>query len=584
MRETLGQPSALEALTAAVAEQWPEAEVLDRDWLNKRLPLRGPLVAGWRLKDVLSAEPNDLILAVNQDFPWSLPVFALPEATNAIGYPHIERDGYLCLTPASSAFELPVGVRHCQQLLEEARTVLRDGQSGANERDFYDEAQSYWSLINRARGEIWLTEATPTAQSLWVSGCVEEHLVVAPDKQALLGWAKSSGRRLTGTVEPCVMVKLDKPLHPRDYPLTMKDLGEFLVAAGAGEQLNLALARWHARRELPVVITFEHGGKTVSLGAVFMAPRQVKLPGARHAGVPGFRHGHKGRGSGRLRALSLVPTRFPHLRVTTVFRSFLHSRTAGESASPLADKHVVIAGCGALGGQLAVQLAQAGVGTLTLLDNDVLTWQNVGRHVLDASYVGQSKALALADAIRKRFPDARVESIGKTWQAYAAERGAAIDSADLMIAATGDPAGNLQLDTYVAAGEAPATVFGWIEPFGVAAHAVFSHAESKALQQLSDAFGRLIHPVADLESAPPLPREPACGAFFQPYSSLSALPSVFLIGEMALEALQGRLSAPVHRVWVGNADEFSKNGLSFTPDWGSRLSSLGFNRRYDFVV
>lgn len=584
MRKTEREAIALEALETDVHRRWPQAERLDVAWLNKRLPLRGPLIAGWRLKDVLAEEPKDVLLAVDREFPWSLPIFSLPEAVNGISYPHVELDGYLCLSSASNAFELPVGVQHCIQLLDEARSVLEQGKTGSNEEDFYEEAQSYWTLVNPARNEIWLTAEVPSSHALWTSGCVGEDIVVAPSKQDLSAWAKASGRRLTGTFEPCVMVRLSGPLHPKDYPLTMKELAELMAAVGAGEDLSLALSRWHARRELPVVISFDHGGKSVSLGAVFLAPRQVKLHGARHAGIPGFRHSHRGRSSGRLRALSQVPTRFHHLRVTKIYRSFLHSRTAGNAADPLARTHVVIAGCGALGGQLAVQLAQAGVGALTLLDDDVFTWQNVGRHVLDSGSVGQSKAKALALAIRRRFPDASVEGISKTWQAYAAESGNALDTADLLIAATGDPAGNLQLDTSVEAGDFPATVFGWLEPFGVAAHAVFSYPGSSALRARSDSFGRMAEPVADLASAPPLPREPACGAFYQPYSSLSTLPSVFLIGEMALDALHGRLSAPAHRVWVGNAESFSSNGLSFTPGWRNRLNSLGFNRRYDFIV
>lgn len=231
-----------------------------------------------------------------------------------------------------------------------------------------------------------------------------------------------------------------------------------------------------------------------------------------------------------------------------------------------------------------MQLAQAGVGRLTLLDQDLLTWQNVGRHVLDSNAVGQFKAKALERAIRRRFPDAAVTGIVKSWEDYLSEGGEALNSADLMISVTGDAASNRHLDERAAAGDVPAVLFGWIEPFGVAAHALFCQPGARRLIDISDEFGRLTEPVADVKSAPALPREPACGAFYQPYSSLNALPSVALLGELAVDALLGRVSTSTHRVWVGGADEFSRNGLSVHPAWHPRLNALGYNRRFDLVL
>lgn len=479
---------------------------------------------------------------------------------------------------------LPVGIDHLVQLVTHACDVMAQGRAAANDGDFYSEAQSYWSLVVAARGSIWLIAPPPPEHAVWTSAVVGDDFVVAPSKQALLEWAAAGGCHLSGRSEPALVIRLDTPLHPKDYPLTMKDLVTFIEQHGAAAELVAAMSRWRARRELPVVLAFRHESEDVCLGATFLAPRQVKLPGARHNGLRGFRYGTKGRKSARLVALGMVPMRFPHLRVTPIYRSFLHNRTAGSLAGSLADFHVAVAGCGAIGGQLAVQLVQAGVGRLTLLDGDVMTWQNVGRHVLDSSAVGQFKVKALERAIRRRFPDAKVTGIPMSWQAYLRDNGDALAKADLMISATGDAAANLHLDALAAEGNAPAVVYAWIEPFGVAAHAVLCQPGGRGLRDISDAAGRLLEPVADIASAPKLPREPACGAFYQPYSSLSALPSVALVGQLALDALAGRVSTSVHRVWVGGPDEFADNGLSLHPAWLPRLNSLGYNRRFDFVV
>lgn len=583
MHDVPGQEQSLAALRQAIGQRWPNATEFPNDALAKRFPARR-LVAGWRIPGLLPGEPHDLLVAVDQEFPWSLPLVALPEATNAISHPHVEVDGHLCLTPTGSAFALPVGIEHVAQLLGDACDVLAQGDAGANDDDFYSEAQSYWSLVQPSSGSIWLVSPPPDEHSIWVSAVVGDSFVVGPNKQTLQNWATAGRRRLLGGFDPALVVRLDAPLHPKEYPLAMKDLASFIDRRGAGAQLQSAVARWHARRELPVVLVFQYGGKAVCLGATFLAPRQVRLPGARHSGIPGFRTGAKGRIGARLVALGMVPGRFPHLRVTPVYRSFLHERTAGASAVSLSRCHVIVAGCGAIGAQLAVQLAQAGVGRLTLLDDDVLTWQNVGRHVLDSDAVGQPKAKALEQSIRLRFPDAQVEGIPKKWQAYRRDDGAAFSQADLMIDATGDAAGSLHLDALSADGEVPATIFTWIEPFGVAAHALLRVPGDRGLRDVTDTMGRLCEPVADLASAPPLPREPACGAFYQPYSSLSSLLSVALAGQLALDALSGRVSRAVHRIWVGGPDEFGDNGLSLHEEWLTRLNCHGYHRRFDFIV
>jgi tRNA A37 threonylcarbamoyladenosine dehydratase len=59
----------------------------------------------------------------------------------------------------------------------------------------------------------------------------------------------------------------------------------------------------------------------------------------------------------------------------------------------------LLIGCGSLGGYVAHLLSRAGVGRLTLTDNDCLGWENLGRHILGASSIGRWKAGQFGDAI-----------------------------------------------------------------------------------------------------------------------------------------------------------------------------------------
>lgn len=64
----------------------------------------------------------------------------------------------------------------------------------------------------------------------------------------------------------------------------------------------------------------------------------------------------------------------------------------------LAHKHVAIVGCGGIGNLVAVHLATAGVGQLTLVDDDDVELSNLTRQIMFAeSDIGCSKAKTLQD-------------------------------------------------------------------------------------------------------------------------------------------------------------------------------------------
>jgi len=74
----------------------------------------------------------------------------------------------------------------------------------------------------------------------------------------------------------------------------------------------------------------------------------------------------------------------------------------------LSDARVLVAGCGSGGGQVALQLAMAGISKFDLFDNDVLEVENVIRHVCGRRYLGQRKVDALADVLLDRNPSIEI--------------------------------------------------------------------------------------------------------------------------------------------------------------------------------
>jgi len=80
-----------------------------------------------------------------------------------------------------------------------------------------------------------------------------------------------------------------------------------------------------------------------------------------------------------------------------------------ENLERLGEKRVGVVGLGSGGGFVALSLAMSGVRHFVLIDNDELEEGNIVRHVADRRYVGQNKAVAVADLIKYRNLEAQVE-------------------------------------------------------------------------------------------------------------------------------------------------------------------------------
>ncbi len=80
---------------------------------------------------------------------------------------------------------------------------------------------------------------------------------------------------------------------------------------------------------------------------------------------------------------------------------------AGQEA--LLAAHVLVIGAGGLGSPVALYLAAAGVGRITLADNDVVDLTNLQRQIAhDLASVGQNKAHSAAARMRSMNPDVQV--------------------------------------------------------------------------------------------------------------------------------------------------------------------------------
>ncbi len=128
-----------------------------------------------------------------------------------------------------------------------------------------------------------------------------------------------------------------------------------------------------------------------------------------------------------------------------------------------------------VGGYLAFELARAGVGSLGLVDGDLLLPENTYRHVLGKQYWYQKKAHALRHAIVTQLPYTKAHAIPERIEVALAQGSVQLHEYDLIVSALGNPTSELAINQHVRGiADGPPIIFTWLEPLGIGGHAVLT--------------------------------------------------------------------------------------------------------------
>lgn len=89
----------------------------------------------------------------------------------------------------------------------------------------------------------------------------------------------------------------------------------------------------------------------------------------------------------------------------------MKARNVKDSTERLTAAHVVIAGCGGLGTNIAIALTRIGVGHLTLIDFDSVELSNLNRQQFKLSQVGMPKVAAMKQNLQEFNPFVTIDTV-----------------------------------------------------------------------------------------------------------------------------------------------------------------------------
>lgn len=539
--------------------------------------------AGWRFPvKFADGSIRHMELLLPTGFPWQPPRVALIDRPAFLTWPHIERDGLLCLAPNTLEIDPEEPAEVAAGMLGAASELIEMLIRGDYDSEFRDEFLSYWDFAAVPGGPAFVTlvqPAPPTrAIRLWRGR--DLYLLAETDAELEHWLLNRFGKKPDGfKAEAAAFLWVGTPLLPREYPSTGQELRALAAQVGSNASALLSDLVRGSRQKIVAMLGMDTSNGPALAGVMMPEPATPKH-GARDPLTKGFR-------PGAVPATVLFARYFGGAKllrrsVERADASWIHGRDRDPRAARLQKMRVAVIGCGSLGAPLAIALVQAGIGHVMLIDFDTLRWANIGRHPLGASCVGQSKAKALAEKIRSDFPHVTIDYRNMDINMVVRLHRADLEACDLIVSTTGSWAADARLDAWHAEiRRRVPIVYAWMEAHACAGQAVLLGPSDGCLRCGFDETGLPKFCITAWPNGSTERQEPACGAVYQPYGPVELGFVNNLTAELALDALLAQESSAAHRIWVGPGKRLRELGGSWNAGW---RADPAFRQEGSFVL
>lgn len=552
------QTLALESVSKWIIEQYPKSENLGSS--DERLP--DNTLNAW-LIPVSVKEIDHILLIINKEFPYSMPRIMIHGTNIAEQWPHIERNGMLCLAGDHAAISTKDPVSVIENVLHEAESLLKENASGLNTEDYQNDFSAYWHRALSSNAHSLQTKLMKSGPSRLVYAWHGvKYYLLCEDSESIHTWLENRyGKSNDRTTQPAAVIWLTQLPDPSQYPETTPQLRKLIKGQSIdGLKVFDQLIKRENFRSTVVLMGESPNKDTHVFGYRLDRPDRENL-GKRK----GSRTYQKGFRAGKVPASHIANYyRCQHASITDVDE--LETRLQPNMVHGLKDKKVIIIGCGSVGSSVSKHLVKTGVRKLHLIDPDTLMWANLGRHELGANDVGRNKALGLANQLKGKLPHIKECNYSPdSWIKAYKNNQELFKDADLVISTTADWNTESALNDIHCQGEIKCPVlYGWLEPFACASHAFLTNGLNGCLRCGFDSTGR-VNTSATLWMTEP--DQHGCGGGTSIYGSIELSQAASLIAQLAIESLFDAVTLSIWRTWIAPKVTVTANGGLWNPEW-----------------
>lgn len=442
----------------------------------------------------------------------------LPEGLPAV-VPHLADNGQLCYAAAGTVvFDIFDPVGQTLGCLKRAEEVLTKVLAGQMVEDLEEEFHAYWQgapcLVDLQGTQLGRQQTLVVELGGGPVPVVTDDRTRTRKKLSSLGLEVLHSTLLTHRIKTKAQ---PRPLVRAWPPGTVKDILAWQ-------------AQLDPRSRKKIEKRIEEGWGSKDKGQLIL----VESPRMTYGFLVCFDRARVKAGSRRPQKTLMYRQKVTPVSVHRVDDRYLAERNA-PGRRTLAGKHLVVVGCGAIGGYLAELLVKAGAGTsggkLTLIDFDDLLAQNIGRHRLGFPHMFKNKASALAEELGRLAPGATIHALPVDAQE------ACLGIMDLLVDATGEETlGHWLCSKYLAT---TPMLSVWIEGPGTAVRGLLRTGPGGACFRCLFEANRKRLLATVKGSLPTLLAGQGCEGLYVPFPASVSLQAASLGADMALDWANG---------------------------------------------
>lgn len=542
-----------------------------------------------------------LQIILNKDFPLSKPRFFLKQPYVLGFIPHVQQsNGYICYAHDEGLvldLDNPTGI--IDECLKRVVINLTRGKKGDNKNDFYEEFESYWEQLKN--GEEWISfvKIIPILKEIVVAFSEKLGSIVLGDT---LDGITQGVKRFFGKEVDVKMVKRGIYI-PLRAPILPPSPNNFWSAKDMRQLVfkNISGSNSSMLKNLLKKKKIKKNGLEFILMSMPISEGKYALAGVKFSKFAPL-NGLKSKATVFPHPLYQVGSTFqmtPHL-IRRFDMDYILPR-AGALLS-LADKRVLLIGCGSVGGHIAFELTRAGVANLTLVDSDNLSPENIHRHVLGADrlyklieadgikkYEARSKVEGLREEIEAKYPYVTVKTFEGAVQYFMKNKILDPCAFDLIIVALGNTPVELFLNRYFhEQNNCPPAIFAWNDPLGIGGHALVTknNGRSGCLECLyrrdpdnplynnasfaapNQFFGKTVS---------------GCSNVFTPYGSMDSIQTAVLATRLGVNVLLGYEPDNPVLSWKGDDRLFLEQNYKLSSRYKFSSEQL-YETRYEYKL
>ena len=498
-----------------------------------------------------------MVMSIPIDWERNLIDIFIEEYSEFQYIPHVSNEGKLCLYDLEGIIINVNFEGLIYESLKRAKKILYDGINKRNLLDFINEFESYWQQLNEIgslKSEVKPEDNIKKIKYTIDSNNSNENIKVsAADSENKLKKDKTIKNGIY------INIKANNYIYPPD---SRKHLDISYIN-------NILKSNCIRRREVE---------KKIKFNSELLVYININQPNAVTTTIAVFIENYNKHLVIDKEYFQLnINCKCTPLRVYRLDTEYLLKR--GGIFTNKEDKKILVVGCGSIGSYFISEIIKTGISNVSIVDDDVLTIDNIYRHLLGLEYVGYYKTEATVNYLNKNIPNLNLFSYVDTIENVV--KNGEIDLAyfDLIISATGNHNVNRWINKYIKNEEIETPViYLWNEALGIGNHALFVESLKPGCFEClidEDENGVYVRTTYCKRGQIFTKNYNGCHSTFLPFGSIHSIKTVCMGVELVLDYFNDKLKENVLISQKGD-DSYIKNENLLTSD--------RYNRQQESII